>query len=141
MQVAARANLLSAFVTAKRRIGYDLTRSKDLHGLFINERIPDRLGIHVLDAIGSFCVPLGLKQDTVTWDLPVPDEARAWAREQWPGDGIPTLLISPCSSHALRNWRSDRYAAVARSEEHTSELQSLMRISYDGFCLKTKNKP
>src|SRR3546814_1812983 len=40
-------------------------------------------------------------------------EARAWAREQWPGDGIPTLLISPCSSHGLRNWRSDRYAAVA----------------------------
>src|SRR3546814_10343620 len=30
--------------------------------------------------------------------------------------------------------------AVARSEEHTSELQSLMRISYDVFCLKKKNK-
>src|SRR3546814_8766977 len=29
----------------------------------------------------------------------------------------------------------------ARSEEHTSELQSLMRISYDVFCLKKKNKP
>src|SRR3546814_9023856 len=28
--------------------------------------------------------------------------------------------------------------AVARSEEHTSELQSLMRISYAGFCLKKK---
>src|SRR3546814_1469725 len=27
-----------------------------------------------------------------------------------------------------------------RSEEHTSELQSLMRISYAGFCLKTKNR-
>src|SRR3546814_9940775 len=51
MQVAARANLLSAFVPAKRRIGYDRPRSTDLHGLFINERIPDRLGIHVLDAI------------------------------------------------------------------------------------------
>src|SRR3546814_9738546 len=29
---------------------------------------------------------------------------------------------------------------VGRSEEHTSELQSLMRISYAGFCLKKKNK-
>src|SRR3546814_3069161 len=29
-------------------------------------------------------------------------------------------------------------ARVARSEEHTSELQSLMRISYAGFCLKKK---
>src|SRR3546814_2581102 len=28
--------------------------------------------------------------------------------------------------------------AVARSEEHTSELQSLMRISYAVFCLKKK---
>src|SRR3546814_7804516 len=28
----------------------------------------------------------------------------------------------------------------SRSEEHTSELQSLMRISYDVFCLKKKNK-
>src|SRR3546814_1310044 len=31
-------------------------------------------------------------------------------------------------------------AIVARSEEHTSELQSLMRISYAVFCLKKKNK-
>src|SRR3546814_9494705 len=29
---------------------------------------------------------------------------------------------------------------LSRSEEHTSELQSLMRISYAGFCLKNKNK-
>src|SRR3546814_4684532 len=28
-----------------------------------------------------------------------------------------------------------------RSEEHTSELQSLMRISYAGFCLKKNSKP
>src|SRR3546814_8208444 len=31
-------------------------------------------------------------------------------------------------------------APVARSEEHTSELQSLMRISYAVFCLKKKKK-
>src|SRR3546814_1333584 len=32
----------------------------------------------------------------------------------------------------------DRIARVGRSEEHTSELQSLMRISYAVFCLKKK---
>src|SRR3546814_3341764 len=31
------------------------------------------------------------------------------------------------------------YNIIARSEEHTSELQSLMRISYAVFCLKKKN--
>src|SRR3546814_2359042 len=35
---------------------------------------------------------------------------------------------------------SQRKAAPKRSEEHTSELQSLMRISYAVFCLKKKKK-
>jgi heptosyltransferase I len=113
LQVAARANLLSAFIPARRRIGYDRARSRDLHGLFVRERIPDRPGVHVLDAIGSFCEPLGLVQDRVEWDLPVPADAHAWARAQWPEDGAPALVVSPCSSHALRNWRAERYAAVA----------------------------
>ena len=113
MQVAARANLLSAFIPARRRIGYDRSRSKDGHGLFINERIPDRPGIHVLDAIGSFCEPLGLTQDSVRWDLPVPAEAFDWARAQWPDDGRRTMLVSPCSSHGLRNWHPERHAALA----------------------------
>src|SRR3546814_7900493 len=34
----------------------------------------------------------------------------------------------------------DRLARLDRSEEHTSELQSLMRNSYAVFCLKKKNK-
>src|SRR3546814_4850358 len=37
-------------------------------------------------------------------------------------------------------WRARRAGRhEARSEEHTSELQSLMRISYAVFCLKKKN--
>src|SRR3546814_2787425 len=34
-----------------------------------------------------------------------------------------------------------RDAMLGRSEEHTSELQSLMRISYAVFCLKKKKEP
>src|SRR3546814_7291140 len=34
----------------------------------------------------------------------------------------------------------DYFDVQARSEEHTSELQSLMRISYAVFCLKTKTQ-
>src|SRR3546814_8143138 len=36
------------------------------------------------------------------------------------------------------DWRSK--CSIARSEEHTSELQSLMRISYAVFCLKKKQQ-
>ncbi|HEX5354551.1 MAG TPA: glycosyltransferase family 9 protein [Rhodanobacteraceae bacterium] len=113
MQVALRANLLSLGVRADRRIGYDHARARDLHGLFVRERIPARTGEHVLDAMASFIEPLGLKQTEIRWDIPVPDEACAWALAQWPEDGQATILISAASSHALRNWRAERYAAVA----------------------------
>src|SRR3546814_13401129 len=48
----------------------------------------------------------------------------------------------PCPKQVLRRTgRPGRNrAAGMRSEEHTSELQSLMRISYAVFCLKKKKK-
>src|SRR3546814_9532721 len=44
------------------------------------------------------------------------------------------------TSTRLRPPRLAAYIARSRSEEHTSELQSLMRISYAVFCLKKKTK-
>src|SRR3546814_4979779 len=50
----------------------------------------------------------------------------------------------PYRAPAPRRYRagaaSSRREGPTRSEEHTSELQSLMRISYAVFCLKKKNK-
>src|SRR3546814_2431894 len=39
-------------------------------------------------------------------------------------------------AHSAANAIADSSYAIERSEEHTSELQSLMRISYSVFCLK-----
>src|SRR3546814_6909517 len=50
------------------------------------------------------------------------------------------ILMGVFAAHAglSRNLYDGIYAFVGRSEEHTSELQSLMRISYAVFCLKKK---
>src|SRR3546814_1529838 len=47
----------------------------------------------------------------------------------------PCVLATP-----VRRWDVGPDLAPRRSEEHTSELQSLMRISYAVFCLKKKKK-
>src|SRR3546814_2167958 len=43
-------------------------------------------------------------------------------------------------SSGLLKWHLETLLRTIRSEEHTSELQSLMRISYAVFCLKKKKK-
>src|SRR3546814_6929661 len=54
------------------------------------------------------------------------------------------LLIVTGLHHIINNvawFVVGDYAGATRSEEHTSELQSLMRISYAVFCLKKKTRP
>src|SRR3546814_7248934 len=55
-----------------------------------------------------------------------------------------TRIVVGSGFDAADDWIAERASSTAvvitRSEEHTSELQSLMRISYAVFCLKQKNK-
>src|SRR3546814_4355181 len=55
--------------------------------------------------------------------------------------GCDLTLIETMPLGEIADDRSDHYIPLHqfRSEEHTSELQSLMRISYAVFCLKKKN--
>src|SRR3546814_2527697 len=52
-----------------------------------------------------------------------------------PGRGGDIYTKGAWTLHTLRNLIGDK----ARSEEHTSELQSLMRLAYAVFCLKRTN--
>src|SRR3546814_7599659 len=56
---------------------------------------------------------------------------------------VEAVLVAWCHVDPSVSWRVTcawHAACASRSEEHTSELQSLMRISYAVFCLKKKNK-
>src|SRR3546814_6404264 len=53
--------------------------------------------------------------------------------------GAERLILRPLGSATL-GFGLGQHESEGRSEEHTSELQSLMRISYAVFCLKKKKK-
>src|SRR3546814_4343834 len=55
-------------------------------------------------------------------------------------DSIETRLFDLRGLARKHRVEPAQLGALYRSEEHTSELQSLMRISYAVFCLKKKNK-
>src|SRR3546814_1505951 len=76
------------------------------------------------------------------------DTAVSWSEKAY--RDLPSFLLAVgivAASHALAGRTDEAQQAVhhlrqldptLRSEEHTSELQSLMRISYAVFCLKKK---
>lgn len=113
MQVAARANLLSRLVKAPRRIGWDKPRWRDQHQWFINQSVASVSEQHQVDAFLEFARALDVPADAPVWDLPVAEHDAEWAQQTLGTDPSPILMISPCSSHALRNWSAERYAAVA----------------------------
>src|SRR3546814_5638207 len=121
----------------------------------IADRLVRNLGLAVPPVALAFTneIPAGCDVDTT----PAPSACAFWRRAE---EG---LFFAPADSHfncpvgamvmgfdlpqpvsaELQNLVGMMTACgyIARSEEHTSELQSLMRISYAVFCLKKKKKP
>src|SRR3546814_10762996 len=95
------------------------------------EQVPARLKERKTDI---FIPENHLEADTFEFRLP----------EKYPAEFIPdkTVITKPFGEYSLRVSYDEGVLVCQRkrSEEHTSELQSLMRISYAVFCLKKKKK-
>src|SRR3546814_1041298 len=67
-----------------------------------------------------------------------PDIAKSPALTKIQNNNV--LVVGHRTSSIPFSYYDANQKPIGRSEEHTSELQSLMRISYAVFCLKKKNK-
>ena len=112
LQLSFRASLVSRYVRAPIKLGFDRQRARELQWLFTNAQIAPAVREHVLDSFMGFARACGIDPDRPDWDITLPLDALDYAKQIIP-DSIPSLLISPCSSHPARNWSADRYAAVA----------------------------
>lgn len=123
MQLSLRANWLSRKVRASIRLGYDAMRSKEGHSLFINQRIPEHPRGHVAETLMQFATSLGAKP-LWDWSLPALAEDEQWAQRVAPAQ--PFAIISPCSSHRLRNWTVAGYIALAQHLQQRWGLQVVL---------------
>ena len=112
MQLALRASLAAACVPARIKVGFDRDRARELQWLVTNAQIEARSREHVQDSFFGFTATLGIAGRSMRWDIPLDAAALEYAARAIPANQ-PTLILSPCSSHALRNWAPERYAAVA----------------------------
>src|SRR3546814_4368483 len=80
---------------------------------------------------------------TATNSITMPVSVANWVAVSWPfqvsdchiANHSPPIATKPATQI------EKHHISASRSEEHTSELQSLMRISYAVYCLKNKNTP
>ncbi|MDE2234957.1 MAG: glycosyltransferase family 9 protein [Gammaproteobacteria bacterium] len=116
MQMSLRASLASTYaVRSPIKLGFDRQRAHDWQWLFTNRRIDFKPRQHVMDSLFGFAEACGVSERVLRWDIPVPENSRAYAREQIP-EGDTALIISPCANarfRNFRNWRAERYAELA----------------------------
>lgn len=128
LQTSLRSSLLSTLIHAQQRVGMDRARAREAQWLFTNRQIAARTGQHMQEVALEFATALGLPPQPPDWSLPVPAEARDWARAQIP-DGVRALVVSPCSSHPSRIWRIERYAAVVAHAVRECGMQVVLCTS------------
>ena len=114
MHASMRANLISAGISAERRIGFDRARARDYQWLFSSERISATPSQHVMDGLFEFAEYIGVGDRVLRWDIPVSQSDRDFAASLRRPEG-PLVVISPCSSQRFRNyrnWSPDNYIAL-----------------------------
>ena len=125
LQLSFRASMISGLICAPIKLGFDKARARELQWWFTNARIAPAQSEQVLDSFMGFVRACGVAPAAAHWDLILPQDALEYGRAIV-SDGRPTLLISPCSSHPDRNWRAERYAAVAGYAAHMHHMRVVL---------------
>jgi heptosyltransferase I len=105
MHASMRANAVSTMVRANRRVGFDRARARDYQWAFSSEKIATQSQRHVMDGLFEFAEYLGVTERNLRWDIPVATADAEYAANLVQ-DNKPLVVISPCSSQRLRNFRN-----------------------------------
>lgn len=127
LQVYFKAGIITSFVRAPVKLGFDRARARDLNWLFTTHRIAARPMQHVQDQYLEFCQWLGTPTDRVEWNLgPWSDAERAWQAEFVSQFERPIAPIVVATSKPEKDWPPERWAAVADALWHDYALQPVL---------------
>lgn len=132
MQAALRSSVLSRFIPAKRRIGFDAQRAKDNQGLFVNERIAANPNSRVCHGFMDFVYHLGVPKTEPEWNIPIPEADQTTAKQLVMGLGS-YMVVSPCASFRKRNWRNwEDFSGWAEVIDYAKQTYGLTTVLVGG---------
>jgi len=158
-QASFRTNLIYPHINAKRKIGFDNGRAKDLHSWFVKEQIAPA-DEHLAEGFMGFAKHLGIavpSKENFTWNMHISDEDKAWAKAQRKKEKY--IAINAAASKAERTWKAEHYANLidatvqkydcqvvltggpaANEIELAAEIEKLASSPIDNLVGKTKHK-
>jgi heptosyltransferase I len=155
-QASFRTNLIYPHINAKRKIGFDNGRAKDLHSWFVKEQIPPA-NEHLAEGFMGFAKYLGVESNQFDWQLYTSEEDQAWAKQT--RNKPKYIAINAAASKAERTWKAEHYAQFideaiekydcqvvltggpAENEiELAKGIQRLTKSNIDNLVGKTKHK-
>ena len=126
LQVYLKAGLITALVSGRVKMGFDLRRARDLNWLFTNEKIVFRGDRHVQDQYFEFLEHLGIDPHPAVWDIPLSPHEREDQRAFFSSLERPTCAVVVGTSKREKNWHAEGYARVLEALEREHGLLPLL---------------
>ncbi|MBC2714645.1 MAG: glycosyltransferase family 9 protein [Desulfobacteraceae bacterium] len=125
-QVSAKVSLITLFIKSKNKLGFDFKRSKELHWLVTNKRIPAAPAGHVQDQFFEFLDYLDIKDYPIEWNFTFTEEERAWQQSYFDRLKRPVIGFVIASSSRDKDWDLEKYAKVIDYVEQKLDLQPML---------------
>ncbi|RJP89129.1 MAG: lipopolysaccharide heptosyltransferase family protein [Desulfobacteraceae bacterium] len=124
--VSAKASLLALFIRSGNKLGFDFKRSRELHWLVTNRRIPAAPVSHMQDQYFEFLDYLEIKDYPKESIFTFTDEERAWQRAFFDRFHRPVIGFVLASSNPEKDWAVANYAQVADYVDKVLNMQPLL---------------
>lgn len=150
LQVYFKANIITSFIKAPVKLGFDHARARDLNWLFTTHKIPPHQMQHVQDQYLEFCQWLDAPTEPVTWGLgPWNQAERDWQSQFYAKLERPAAAIVVATSKVQKNWLPERWAKVCDALYADFGLQPILlggrssiEVEFERVILeRTKHKP
>jgi heptosyltransferase I len=112
LQVYFKAGLVTSFVKAPVKLGFDRRRARDLNWLFTTHRIPPSPPAHVQDQYFEFLRYLDIDPEPVEWRLGPWPEEREWQRQFFSQFDRPVAALVVATSKPEKDWPAERWAKL-----------------------------
>ena len=126
LQVYFKAGIVTSFVKAPVKLGFDRARARDFNWLFTNRKISPHPNQHVQDQYFEFLRALDVPVEPVEWRLGPWLDERPWQREFFATFEKRAAPIVVATSKPEKDWYPERWAEVADALWHDFDLEPVL---------------